>query len=319
MATPTPTRKDEYKVNHGPPRKNPTELKKYMEDRDTMYGPNLDTIDKEQKINNQLLQIISKGIDNIVIDLKTKLGTDFESTNTKASDIKQILDDLKNRIDIGITTIGTSENNILDARQINFDINSNSWNVSNDSENPGFYSMRHGAKENDINVAPTYKFANLDTNHQNVIPNQDNFFKERETDNKAEIENRLRNCQNLEFLYLKKHDEIMKIFAFTVNLFDKYKYAIKVILFLLKNLVYKDPITGTSTGTSVKIDLPLPIISNIKKLVDDQNSVQGIINDMKKTLDNENTFDDTPKHDSENILNEKIFPTPPQPAPTTAP
>ena len=97
----------------------------------------------------------------------------------------------------------------------------------------------------------------------------------------------------------------MKIFAFTINLFDKYKYAIKVILFLLKNLVYKDP----DTDTTPKIDLPLPIITNIKKLVEDQKKVQGIIDDMKTSLDKDaKNFSDDKIHTFENIINSKNKP-----------
>jgi hypothetical protein len=293
----TPDEKYKHKVKYGPPTRTRPGTISYMESKDAIYGP-LDNEDKQQKINDDLLQIISQGIDNIVLDLKTKLGTDFESSNEKASDIKKILDDLKNKIDTSIKNIGTQDGNILDARQINFNINTG-YDVSLDSENPGFYSMKHGAKEKDINVV--YDFINVDTKHQNVIPGQEQFFRDKTTDNKEEIEQRLRNCQNLEFLYLKKHDEIMKIFAFTINLFDKYKYAIKVILFLLKNLVYKDK--GTGDGTTQTIDLPLPIIGNIKKLVDDQTKVQGIIDDMKTTLDSDKIFTNT---DKETELNGRI-------------
>ena len=88
-------------------------------------------------------------------------------------------------------------------------------------------------------------------------------------------------------------------------LFDKYKYAIKVILFLLKNLVYKD----TATDTTPKIDLPLPIITNIKKLVEDQNKVQGIINEMKTSLDKDGkNFIDDKLHTEETIINTKNKP-----------
>jgi len=91
------------------------------------------------------------------------------------------------------------------------------------------------------------------------------------------INNRLMNCQNLEFLYLKKHEEIMKIFAFTLNLFDKYKYSVKVMLYLLKNLAYKTPVAGN-------INLPKTIIPNIKKLLIDQEKIQGVINSMKQVI-----------------------------------
>ena len=75
--------------------------------------------------------------------------------------------------------------------------------------------------------------------------------------------------------------------------------------FLLKNLVYKDP-SGTNP---TQIDLPLPIITNIKKLVDDQNAVQGIIDNMQTTLDDDKLFKDDklkPSVVSETELDKKI-------------
>jgi len=102
---------------------------------------------------------------------------------------------------------------------------------------------------------------------------------EKETKDVAEIETRLNNCQYLELLYLIKHEELMKTFAFTLNLFDKYKYAIKILLFVLKNLVQKD------TQSPVKVKLPKPLIPNILKLLQDQKQVQDVITTMQQTLD----------------------------------
>jgi hypothetical protein len=78
----------------------------------------------------------------------------------------------------------------------------------------------------------------------------------------------------------------MKTFAFTLNLFDKYKYSIKILLFVLKNLVYKKDTpgaTGATLPTSIK--LPKALIPNIMKLLQDQKQVQDVITSMQNTLD----------------------------------
>ena len=54
-------------------------------------------------------------------------------------------------------------------------------------------------------------------------------------------------------------------------------------MFLLKNLVYKDPVDGTPP-VILPIRMPLPIITNIKKLVTDQKNIQGVIDRMKDSI-----------------------------------
>ena len=328
MATPTqspPPAKKNYKVKYEiPPNtfKTPLEIQKYMTtpENQRLYEPDLK--DEIQVINDELLQIISKGIDDIVFTLKTKLGNNFEESNDKAFKISSFLDSLKNRINNEAILIGKDSNNgtdINEALQITKDVN-DSYISNPDNQKAQFYrqidinpqiSYDNIKLDHDVNTLNDFK--HLDNPYISVLPDgiQDSIDKTPTTD-AAKINNRLLNCQNLEFLYLKKHDEIMKIFAFTINLFDKYKYAIKVILFLLKNLVYKDP----GDDKTPKIDLPLPIIKNIKKLVQDQNTVQGIINDMKTTLDPNKTFGDKTDHTSENLLNNRIKPIPHQPRPS---
>ena len=241
-------------------------------------GPNSDMT---QEINNDLLQIITKGINDIVDELKLRLGSNFTESNENAGIIKKRLDDLKAQIDNDLIDIGRN-----DIETITLDTQANQYEpIVGDDINVGDF--------NDIYERNPYEFINLKSPHQNVIDGQENYYGinigEVDLDD-AGIElvtNRLKNCQNLEFLYLKKHDEIMKIFAFTMNLFDKYKYAIKVILFLLKHLVYKDP--AGPPGEPPKINVPLEIIPNIKKLLIDQKLVQGVINKMKTVIvDNAN-------------------------------
>jgi hypothetical protein len=119
--------------------------------------------------------------------------------------------------------------------------------------------------------------------------------------NSNQIKLRLENCQFLEMLYLVKHEELMKTFAFTLNLFDKYKYSIKLLLFVLKNLVRKNvnppvylpggygPVPGPFPPVGIK--LPKKLIPNIVKLLDDQKKVQDVINLMKTNLDKDAGFD----------------------------
>ena len=59
--------------------------------------------------------------------------------------------------------------------------------------------------------------------------------------------NRLEKCTLFERNYLVKHEELMTTFAFTVNLYDSFVYAITIILFLLKNL---EPYTKSGDGTN---------------------------------------------------------------------
>jgi hypothetical protein len=316
MATRPTTLKDKYRVKYGPPTKSPNDVVNYMKSRHDLENFDTDGKDEKQEINNKLLQIISEGIDNIVLTLKVELGDDFETSNAKAFEIKKFLDNLKDSIDNKTANIGKNlvDGSVVnDVIQIDRDVN-RSHTVSPNKRLFYRQDINPNINSDNIQIKDPHIFKNLDDNYDSILvdPNAQAAVDagKTESSNKAKIEERLKNCQNLEFLYLKKHDEIMKIFEFTINLFDKYKYAIKVILFLLKNLVYKDP----GTDKTPKIDLPLPIIKNIKKLVQDQNTVQGIITDMKTTLDSTKTFGDKEDHMSEKILNSRIQPIPFQPA-----
>jgi hypothetical protein len=273
-----------HKVSFGAPARNEDAVRQYMTYENVNLeipgglGP-LSFSDSTQVINADLLQIISKGINNIVDNLKRRLGKDFNESNTNAGIIRERLDQLKTQIDIDINNgINMGPNN--DAA-ITLDTENNyALNYGVDYLLPDDYN-----NPDDINnINADYIFQDLDTAHNDVIYDQEILYDSRipETDyNQGEVENRLRNCQNLEFLYLKKHDEIMKIFSFTLNLFDKYKYAINVMLFLLKHLVYKDPAGDISSN---KIKMPRRIIKNIKKLLEDQKKVQGVIDKMKTVI-----------------------------------
>ena len=295
----------------------PNKVHNYMRsDAGHLLEPSLNS-DITQTINNDLLQIITKGINNIVDDLKLRLGSNFTESNENAGIIKKRLDDLKTEIDRDLANIS-----IINPQTITLGTEANQYepSVGNNYFNGFPFSV------DNIDIVDGYNFETLESNHHNVINGQENYYGIEVDLDAAGIERvtkRLKNCQNLEFLYLKKHDEIMKIFAFTMNLFDKYKYAIKVILFLLKHLVYKDP--AGPPGETPKINVPLEIIPNIKKLLDDQKIVQEVINKMKTVIVNDANPDDIPSQKlqratsgfpgNEALINSKI----PDPIPAPRP
>ena len=261
---------------------------------------NLANRDSVQKINDELLQIISNGINGIVMNLKNRLGSDFAESNRNAKSITDMLNALETQIRADINGIGdtTNQTQILE-------FNNNRYTATD--HNLKFHTdvINH----NSVNIDT---LDSLDTNimfDNNIRTNILNVNAQNGQDvnfDSQELQTRLLNCQNLEFLYLKKHDELMKVFAFIMNLFDKYKYAIKIILFLLKNLVNKDPPDGTPPNVP-RVKLPITIIKNIKKLVQDQETIQGVVNKMDAAIiktDNpvptnlgftQNTIDTIPK------------------------
>ena len=91
------TSKDKHKVKYGPPPKAAAlDVENYMRSRGDLPSFDSNGKDEKQEINDKLLQIISTGIDDIVLDLKKELGEDFESSNAKAFQISDILNQLKN-------------------------------------------------------------------------------------------------------------------------------------------------------------------------------------------------------------------------------
>jgi hypothetical protein len=285
-----------HKVKFGPPSKNENEVKQYMTDenvnREIPGGLKPSFLDETQKINVELLQIISKGINDIVDKLKFRLGNNFDESNKNAGIIRERLDILKRDI---IEAIDFNDNSIYKDVAIQIDKTpGNNYspiigqNYLSGIKNPDGTTIDGltNITVADIDINPNYNFQDLDTNYQNVIENQNVLYDTEMEYNRIEVEKRLKNCQNLEFLYLKKHDEIMKIFSFTLNLFDKYKYSINVMLFLLKHLVYKetDPNNPPPPYTKQFIKMPRTIIKNIKKLLQDQKQVQDVIDRMKTVI-----------------------------------
>lgn len=273
-----------------------------------------DTYDVEDNPDATLLEILDKGINDIVIQIKTKLGRGKIETNKNAKLIVEMLDTLSTDIANSIAPLTTDDNGADHTRVKVSKVNDKyiaerqPKYFGNELENPvngteavikeqidnNAYSIAgwNGIDINGTHFENKIDMINLDSKYDNNI-NPIILFQNADTDltqkaNQDILSNRLNNCQLLEMLYLVKHEELMKTFAFTLNLFDKYKYSIKILLFVLKNLVNKK---GTTTGpvpagTGItNIKLPKTLIPNIMKLLEDQKQVQDVITSMQNTLD----------------------------------
>ena len=280
--------------------------------------PAVGDFNTDHPLEASLLQIVERGVDDIVIQIKKKLGSNIVNTNIYAKKIVEILDTLSTSITTNLDTangVGKAspdDENILitkiDGKYKAFP-QQHYKDLKLVTGQPEYDALPDAAGNNQKIIADKLKYfyenskyktdgyglpnqirqINMTTLDSNQIAgvNPTNVI-QKETTNVAEIERRLNNCQYLELLYLVKHEELMKTFAFTLNLFDKYKYSIKVLLFVLKNLVYKTgpAVPGGPGGPAgPNIKLPKALIPNIMKLIQDQKQVQEVITSMQDTLD----------------------------------
>jgi uncharacterized small protein (DUF1192 family) len=150
--------------------------------------------------------------------------TDIAAPNPVNKKILRIIDDGINGIIINIKAIVGNTNLDVDQQYTNIIAMLNSVN------NPLILK---------INPIPTEKGDFIDTKRQNADRTAiviDNLQPVSVSTHKEQIQNRLNNCHHLENHYIKKHNELITAFDFIRKLFDKYKYAIKLVLYLLKSL-----------------------------------------------------------------------------------
>ena len=295
--------------------------------------------------SDNLLRIIHDGIDNIIVQLKEAVdlkgyGTDgtIGKTNDAVVKILKVFSDFQLGLVPG-TGLGTGhmKESVVNP-QTKSKVDTPTFLT------PAYFEDIRGdpntkLDENydmSINNLPSDNIADIldlgtGINYNTYNTNNDGFGEPIiiTNTNQDQLNQRLLNCKTLEQLYLNKHNEIIKIFGFVVNLFDKYKYAIKVILFLLKNLVRAEqrtpPSTTPTTPGSVSVRLPKPLITNINLLLKDQANIQTIIDGMEKVVDetdkNISTSVDktTINRNLENITIPQPAIPPAPPAPTTPP
>ena len=261
------------------------------------------TYNTNTPVDTKLLTMIDEGIDGIIRRLKDVLAKDpstgqisatpLTQTNTNVMAIINALDSARSQITTDTALIGKdSANPAMDRNVINPKYIGLTDGRQKHTVLPAYDDLVY--KNRLMNETATLDF-NLDTNTtilptlydvSNIHPVQST-----DVDFKTNIERRLTNCMQLEGLYLKKHGELMRTFGFLINVFDKYKYAIKVILFLLKKLVTRPPegdapvVPGVTPSTPVTINIPEPLIPRIGELVEDQRKIQDVIDKMKLAVE----------------------------------
>ena len=127
--------------------------------------------------------------------------------------------------------------------------------------------------------------------------------------NKDLIEEKLLRCADLENLYLLKHNELLKMFEFSVLIFDRYSYATELLIYLVKYLRELPPrvpaaaaakaglpsVGGITTGT---IKVPKVIITELPELIANQKNIFEHMNKLKASISDvkigDGTFDDIP-------------------------
>ena len=248
---------------------------------------------KAPAITGELVGIIDKGINDIVIQLQN--FAKVSPTNTDAvkyiinrfttvqNDVKQNIEELSRtkqedtesivlkKDNNGIYNIDTTKDFILNEPKAQTILSKQMTNL----DNTNFLIKYDGSKQ-------------LLTNNETNI---------------QEIQSRLNNCYELEYKYLDKHKELMTTFAFTLNLYDSFEYSIKIILFLLKNLgPYLKSVDGSHIKTKeeinretiidktcppctpLTINLPPRVLDNVKTMVDRVAKLKTATNHMKQAV-----------------------------------
>ena len=225
-------------------------------------------------VANNFLKIIENGINDIILRLKNEV--DNKDTNALSGNNKT------NAAIFNILNLFTTLQDSIGYKDTDIE-----------QKTGTLYNTLNSVKDTTVSIlSDTQTLTTLDDRTDELDGNdlQNSLSLNGNPNDITTLNNRLQNCQTLEKLYLKKHEEIIKIFGFVLNLFDKYKYAIKVILFLLKNLhqngtteEQKKLDNNTIDG---KVKLPKTLINNIGLLLKDQDNIQTIIKNMRNVVNN---------------------------------
>ena len=252
----------------------------------------------------KILEIIDNGISRIVAEIKsTRLGKSNLDVTTNANvDLK-----IKNNTYL----LHNRENEKLFFKLGEVNNPSDLDKYEYDSRNPNFSSDTTRDKKTMFQNLGNPGLQTLDNDSSDLNPDeylQPLTADEQKNPNRTKertdlLQNRLNNCYILELLYMRKHEEVLKLFAFGVNLFEKYSYAVKVILYLLKNLVYKktDPadiqieyqkgdVEFKEGNGCPQVRIPRTLIKRIDLMVEDQKNMEGIISDLDKKLKTDLNF-----------------------------
>jgi hypothetical protein len=265
--------------------------------------------DSVAKNNQDLLQIFDQGLNNIILEIKSRFGNDNEEVNKIVSAISSIFGNIDTIIKDNdrLGTDSLAENDYEhDGEKIERDDRGNITKgfgkaVSKKDVLTGEYTSTISGKHMEETEMPKQfdyvkdieKFkGNLDFNSKYDVAQGKKELNLNIPAQRQELMTRLNNCQALEIFHLKLFENFMKTGAFTLTLYEKYKYITTVMLYLLKNLVNKpklekDCSNGVIPPTIPIADtviLPKTVIKNIGRLVEEQNRIQGTINTIDTAL-----------------------------------
>ena len=291
--------------------------------------------------NNTFLQMLNQDVDVIALNIKKKLGITNQEASRRATELFNKMEMLKKDIYNSLHRNDDSYLEVSDNEYGNKEIKLKG-NTHSIAEGKKSSERLPTDKDETINGLESIKSLDYgsgiktlddESNGFNNAEYMSNFTPESSVldDNGIrKVENRLLNCQKLEYYYLKKHDEVVKLFTFILNLFDKYKYQGELLLFLLKYLVKRPirpgadpnrpgsspspgPGSSPSPGQQDKptIRIPKAIITNISKLIKDQDKIQEVINTMKTRIDNDNDNPLTRTNDNYEAVQPKVYETGP--------
>ena len=265
--------------------------------------------DSVAKNNQDLLEIFDQGINNIVLRIKARFGHNNKEVNEIVKSISSIFGHIDDIIkeDNRLGTDSLAENDYKhDGEKIERDESGNITKgfgkaVSKKDVLTGEYTSTISGKHMEegimnkqfTQVKDIDKFkGDLDVDSEYVVMEENEELDLNDTDDRTKLMTRLKNCQALEIFHLKLFENFMKTGAFTLTLYEKYKYITTVMLYLLKNLVNKpkleiDCSNGVIPPTIPIADtviLPKTVIKNIGRLVEEQNRIQGTINTIDTAL-----------------------------------
>ena len=264
--------------------------------------------DSVAKNNQDLLQIFDQGLNNIVLRIKARFG----HNNKEVNEIVRAISSIFGNIDEIIKDddrLGTDSFANDDYEYDGKDITRNPDGtiaegvgkaVSVKNRDTGEYTSTISGKHKEAKemlkqfnyVKEINKFkGDLDFN-SNYDVRQGKKLDLNIPEQRQELMTRLNNCQALEIFHLKLFENFMKTGAFTLTLYEKYKYITTVMLYLLKNLVNKPKLEKDCSNGVIPptipiadtVTLPKTVIKNIGRLVEEQNRIQGTINTIDTAL-----------------------------------
>jgi hypothetical protein len=243
-----------------------------------------------KKEDGKILEIFHEGINYIIEKLIKKFGNNNEKVNEAVSAITSLFEN----IDGTITTEDIkAEDDFADKSLITKKDQSTGKHSSEISgqhiEQTPMAAQFDQMKVENINRTTTKNIDNIINGEYKAAMNESDKLNMTNPDDIKQLETRLKNCQAFEIIHLKLYENFMKTGAFTLTLYEKYKYITHVMLYLLKNLVYKPKLTkqeliDNGCDTSNQIKLPKTIIKNIGKLVEEQDNIQKTIDGISNGL-----------------------------------